>query len=800
MLVRKGSRLEVGSKAYDLIRCKLLNVNVPDFFVIPTKYFQMYKNNGKRIDSELINDLKLILRKFGGLVAVRSSSVAEDLHSTSNAGRFKTELNVNSIKKLTSALKNVWSSSNGYDMAVIIQKQLIPDVSGVLFTRNPINGKNETVIEYVDGLCSPLVGGTKDPQKIIIESSKKLRKNHLFLKLIKISKQLELSFGYPLDIEWARCGNIYYILQARPITRLPPPSMHDAKTYSRVQAEQFFSGPVCPLFHSIFKRLYLKYYIKETVETLKMDFKVDDELLIRHKSYLYVDTRFYEYALTHLPVKNNRDRLLEIFPEDIREVLRITKTRPKPLVAIKILFFILFHPQYWVTNLDKNFKNQVVPTIIEDLGSLKNFHSMTNYELYKSYMDMEKLAIFHIRTSKWGLGLYSIPLTELMGKFLEKNRINKKHLSILISGLKTNRTLDASLELERLSKFILNNCEKTTLDIFKLESNNFLCYRSELEKTKDGQKIIDYFDYLLFKFGHRRVSRDIYQPSWSDDPIIPFSILKKLVSEHTPRTDNMKNFLVTRREKTERKIYQNLPFSKKQLFKLLSNYMIRYVAFREFQRFYLDMILQKLKQLILEISKRMVKDQILNEINDIFFLELSDIIAYLNGKKKLGLKKKAEFNKLSFDIYENTPGRYLRSGVDFDLISIMSKKNKRNNLFNSQKATHRVIKGQPLSPGYFSGKVKILEQMNNNIELEQNDIVVTRCIDPGQTHLFLLAGALVFEIGGILSHGAILAREFNLPTVAQVKNATKIFKDGQIISVNGTKGEIILESSSGDVL
>ena len=165
MLVRNGSRSEVGSKAYDLIRCKLLNVNVPDFVVVPIKYFQNYKNNGKKIDLDLIKNLNLILRKFGGLVAVRSSSVVEDLHSKSNAGRFKTELNVNSIKKLISALKTVWSSSNGYDMAVIVQKQLIPDESGVLFTRNPINGKNETVIEYVEGLCSPLVGGKKDPKK-----------------------------------------------------------------------------------------------------------------------------------------------------------------------------------------------------------------------------------------------------------------------------------------------------------------------------------------------------------------------------------------------------------------------------------------------------------------------------------------------------------------------------------------------------------------------------------------------------------------------------------------------------------
>ena len=637
----------------------------------------------------------------------------------------------------------------------------------------------------------------KIQKKKIINGNRKSKKNHPFKKLLKISNHLELKFGYPLDIEWARCGARYYVLQARPITNLPPVSMNDARTYSRVQAEQFFSGPVSPLFYSIFKRIYLKYYIRETIDTLNLNFKVDNELLVRHKNNLYVDTKFYEYALIHLPLKSNRDRLLDIFPEDIKEDLKTTKTKPKMVGAIKIIFFILFHPQYWVTNLDENFKTQVVPTIMGDLESLKNFHSMTNHELYNSYRNLEEVAKLHIQTSKWGLGLYSIPLIELMGKFLEKNGTNKKHLSTLISGLEINRTLDASLELEQLSEFILNNSEKTTLDIFELKSNNFSDYRSKLENTNDGQKINDYFDCILFKFGHRRVSRDIYQPSWSDDPIIPFSILKKLVSDHTQRTNNMKDLLVTRRNKTERKIMQRLSFGKKHLFKILSNYMVRYVAFREFQRFYLDIILQKLKQLILEISNRMVKEHALNKLEDIFFLELSDIITYLNGKRKIGLKKKAEFQKLSFDTTEITPGRYLRSGVDFDSISTKSKKNKRNNFPTSQKTTKWVIKGQPLGPGIFSGKVKILEQMNINFELERNDIIVTRCIDPGQTHLFLLAGALVFEIGGILSHGAILAREFNLPTVASVKNATKIFKDGQIITVNGTNGEIILETSWG---
>ena len=133
--------------------------------------------------------------------------------------------------------------------------------------------------------------------------------------------------------------------------------------------------------------------------------------------------------------------------------------------------------------------------------------------------------------------------------------------------------------------------------------------------------------------------------------------------------------------------------------------------------------------------------------------------------------------------------------MDFDSISSSSpswdwKKEQVGNF--ASKPTKKVIRGQPVSPGLFSGKVRVIDFIDKDVQIQHNDIVVTKCIDPGQTHIFLLAGALIFEVGGILSHGAILAREFNLPTVAQVKDATHIFKNQQYITVDGSKGEIIV--------
>ncbi len=818
MFLEKGKRAIIGSKAYDLYKCRLLDVKVPEFYVIPTEVYRRYVSNGGKIEKRLVKELRTVFFKLGGSVAVRSSSVAEDTQTRSNAGKFKTVLNVRSISHLISAVKTVWSSGiseadaeanaeidadgndegdrdgDSHEMAVIIQEQLSPEHSGVLFSRNPVNGENETVIEYVTGLGESLVSGIQTPTRVVVENRSLNIEDQPegslpFKELIHLSEKLETNFGYPLDIEWAQCGGDFYILQARPITHLLPPAKEKGRTYSRVQAEQFFSGPVSPLFYSIFKKLYLKNYLQDTIKSLQVNLELDEETLVRHKNYLYVDTAFYEFALDHLPVRSNRNRLLEIFPEDIRDELKNKKGRTDPKESIKILKFLITHPKYWVTNLDTYFTNKVAPKIIYELDELKNFEQMTESELFLSFQRLLDISVLHIRTSKWGLGLYSMPLVEAMGKFLEKNGLDKRHLLTLVSGLEINKTLDASKELHRLTEIVRRDRNKSIYHVLSKELDDYSIYKKELEKTPDGQKVIDYFELTLKRFGHRRLSRDILKPSWNDEPMIPFSILRRLVFNNNGRTNLMIDTSKKKRSLLEQQIKRQLPAAKRWFFKTLSKYMVRYIGFRELQRFYLDMIVSKMRHLFLEISHRMVNKGIISEPGDIFFLELSDVEGYLWGISKLNLEKKAEFNKLSFETDQRSPGRYMRLGVDFDSISCH-----KPGFHDRYTNNRRKILGEPVSPGCFHGRVRIIEDVDDKTEIEPNDIVVTRCIDPGQTHVFLLAGALVIEVGGMLSHGAILAREFELPTVAQVKNATRILKNNQLITVNGTKGEIIFKA------
>jgi pyruvate,water dikinase len=625
MVVRSGDRTTIGSKAFDLHRCSLLEVEVPEFYVIPTKYFRSY--NGIRIGNRLKNELKVIFAKLGSNVAVRSSSVLEDLASGSQAGKFKTILNVTTHPDLIGAVKSVWESANGSDMAVIIQKQLIPELSGVLFTRNPINGKNETVIEYIPGVCAPLVAGKMNPKKVKFDNPPgHNRSNNPFKKLLKISRTLEHKFGYPLDIEWAKSKKKFFILQARPITKLLPPSKDAGKTYSRVQGEEFFSGPVSPLFYSVFKDLYLNNYLQETIDSLQINLRLDDDILISYKNHLYVDTSFYEYALSHLPIRANKTRLLEIFPEDVRIDLESSKNRTDIPAILRIMKFILSHPRYWIMNLDRYFQNQVVPNIVANLEGITNFEDMTMHELNEAYTKLFNISIAHIRTSKWGLGLYSIPLIESMKRFLNRNGLRGDSLTQLLSGLEINKTLDASMELQRLAQLVRTDEFECEAKIFKLDLQRYNEYRAELEKSCNGQKLVDHFEFILKKFGHRRLSRDILLPAWADEPMIPFSILRNLICNGSIKVRKNQNISGNRREMLRNKILMDLPMRKRWRFRFLEKYLLRYLAFRELQRFYLDLILSKMRELILELSSRMVEDGLLITKNDIFFLDQDDVL------------------------------------------------------------------------------------------------------------------------------------------------------------------------------
>ncbi|UCE37037.1 MAG: hypothetical protein JSW00_16330 [Thermoplasmata archaeon] len=764
----------IGCKAFNLQKMMLLDVNVPECCVVTTKAYREFGKQG--ISDQLLKELADELQKWELPTIARSSSVAEDTMKTSKAGVFSTVADVNSLSDLKEAIENVWNSSEGEDIAVILQKQLKPDIAGVLFTKDPVSGINQIVIEYIEGMGEALVSGKKNPIRAKDEDRR-------FNKLKDEGKRLESLFGYPLDIEWAKTDKVFHILQARPITALPVPPKEEHPTYSMVLAEQFFSGPSSPLWFSLFKFLFEEFYARETAEAVGLDALPKEPLLIKHKDHMYVNTYPSEYLLGKAGGLGDFQQQLKVLPEDIRSQYEGVQ-RKHILRALgllwKIVFLIMKQPNLRKSKVDLEFERETVPLILIVLEKM-NRQPKTINEMNHQYSMLIELLIHHIRSSKWGMA-HCIMQSSLMQRFLEKNNIDESQVKLLalMSGLPSEKTTEGIKELEVLAKKYKQDTH--VRDALTPEFESYDGYREKLNTNPQAHKFQEAFESILFRYGHRRLARDFIGPSWNEEPMIPFNMLRKmLLYQNGYKLSETRENTAKKRVQVTDEIMNQVSFFKRQRFRTNSNYLIRYLSFRELQRFYLDMILSRMRLLFLTIGERMEKEGIIEYKEDVFFLEMNEIEEYLSDKTS-DLKYIAAFRKMAFCESQDKPGLYLRNGVDFDTIS----SHKTDDTYGN------VIKGESVSAGIYKGKVKVIETIDSKSSVLPGMVLVTKSIDPGQTQVFTQAKGMILEVGGVLSHGAILAREFGIPTVAQVNRATSIFYDGQEVVVNGTKGEVVI--------
>ncbi|MGA1873368.1 MAG: PEP/pyruvate-binding domain-containing protein [Thermoplasmatota archaeon] len=785
MIATGGSRELLGSKGFELYRLTLLGVRVPDLRVLTTECHTRYRD--RPFDDDMVTLLRDTLEELGGRIAVRSSSVVEDLSGGSRAGMFRTVLDVDSHEGLLKAVKDVWASSEGHRMAVVLQRQLDPILSGVLFTRNPLDGGERTIIEFVEGRCSSLVSGRVDPERLEFENEGPgLNNAHPAEKgpdmgpLIGISRYLEKRYGYPLDIEWALCRDGFHLLQVRPITGLTAPGP-DARTYSRVQAEQFYSGPVTPLFHSIFRRIFTGFYLSDTLGELGVDIPVDDDFLLRHRNFLYIDTAVLEYALGSIPLKGGLEGIRSSLPSDIRDLPRRSKA-DFPALAGRLLLSLLHHGERRPSRLDRHFGSFVVFEILRQLDGIGDMDGMDDKQLAAAYQTLMDTVRVHVSHSKWGLLLYSIPLMGLAENVLARNGL-ERYFPDILAGFSRNRTMDASDDIRYLASMAQEN--RGILKVLEDGPEGYRSLRDALLKKECGDRFVEAFENTLEMHGHRRLSRDIFQPSWRDDPMIPLSMVGRMALSGSVQASGREGSKVAeKRREASRRIRDSLGFRDGMIFRLISRYLLRYMEFREYQRFYLDLILARMKDLLTVMSDRMVEDGVLDRREDIFFLEMETLLEHLSGGRRTGMREEAVFNRVSFEDISETPGRYLRNGIDFDTV--------RSNTPPERDRSGTEIRGQPVSSGEYRGRMIVVRDLGTDVRIGKGDILVTRYIDPGQTHLFLMAGALVLEVGGMLSHGAILAREFNIPTVAGISDATTRYRNLDTAIVNGTEGTVTL--------
>ncbi len=844
----------VGGKAANLAKLVNAGFNVPNGFVLMNcayEKFVYFNNIDTKISSliENINRDKLktvshelkklfekgtlptdILNEINDayedlddkIVVVRSSSSLEDLPDTSFAGQYDSFLNIKGEVELTKVIKKCWASLWNYRALtyrfdnnlikselshnVLIQKLVKADKSGITFTANPINNRrDQIVINSSWGLGEAIVSSEVFPDQWIIsketneivESNISTKEKMTVLKEIstsltdvplnmrntpslneleiqeicKLSKSIEHFFDKPQDIEWVFYNNSCYIVQSRPITTLFPelkPKVDDSKLKiftNFLLVDKVMPEPLTPLgldvWSKFLKSILPKIWIKNAGGRLFVD---TTELSRFERGWNLLENN--PSAMDPLTVKT----LIEVFKR------YKTKIKQERGSLLKVIFSILssFNISF-LSFIVSSFSKMVYGTFASPENAVEKAfnHSETQIKLLKqeskeATTKEEKLEFIETNITKV---LYYLPLEILYYviksfTYLKKvKKIFRKHseditiISKVEKSLPHNVTTEMNMKILEIAKDIDQSDSKLSLD---------------------NKNIQDFMN----TYGHRAyLEIDPGVKRWQENP----SYIITLISTYLEKgnyNESIEKFYTNREEAIEsiQNIYKTIKAKgtireAKKARKLLIDYRNLF-GVRELPKYTMSKGVAIFREIFLEIGVELVEKNLIEKKEDISFLSIEDIKSDKNLYKTVKENKKYYYKELE---RAAVPRVMTSKGEVFYTPSSSSKTN--------------TIFGLPVSSGVFEGLVKIIKNPEEGWKLNKGDILVTKATNPVWTPLFLKIGGLITEMGGPMSHGSVVAREYGIPSVAGVNDALKVFSNGQKVELNGNTGEIRLIES-----
>ncbi|MCQ2011359.1 phosphoenolpyruvate synthase [Sporolactobacillus sp. STSJ-5] len=772
------------------------------------------------IDEEITR----LLLKLGerNAYAVRSSATAEDLPTASFAGQQDTYLNVMGKQEILRAISKCWASlfteraityrlQNGFDhrkvhLSVVVQKMVFPLASGILFTADPVtSNRNVLSIDASFGLGEALVSGLVNADHYKVRNSKVIDKkisakklamyalkdggtkereipperqnrqvltDEQILQLERMGRTIEEHFERPQDIEWCLADHTFYVVQSRPITTLYPiPEVNDQENhvYVSVGHQQMMTDAMKPLG--------LSFYLLITPAPMR---KAGGRLFVDVTQMLASpDSRkgLLDSMGQHDPLMKDalmtiieRGDFIKSLPNDNKEQNpsksnKKTSADAQAPVAIdpRIVSDLIKASQKSVEDLKQNIQTQ------SGLGLL-DFIREDIQELKKILFDPQSTAVFMaaINASSW--------INEKMNTWLgEKNAADP-----LSQSVPNNITSEMGLALLDVADVIRPYPE--VIDYLHHVKNDY--FLDELVTVDGGKKAKDAICAFLKKYGMRCSGEiDITRVRWSEKPTTLVPMILSNIKNFEPNAGNQK-FEQGRRAalKKEHELLNQLKQlpdgeQKAKETKRKIDLIRNFIGYREYPKYGIVNRYFVYKQALLKEAEQLVKTGIIHEKEDIFYLtfeELHDAVRSDTLDDQIINKRKAEYT-----FYEKlTPPRVITSDGE-----IVTGAYKRENL------PAEAIAGLPVSSGVIEGRARVILNMKD-ANLEDGDILVTSFTDPSWTPLFVSIKGLVTEVGGLMTHGAVIAREYGLPAVVGVENATERIKDGERIRVNGTEGYV----------
>jgi rifampicin phosphotransferase len=767
--------------------------------------------------------------------AVRSSATAEDLPTASFAGQQDTYLNIVGKAAILKHISKCWASlftdravmyrmQNGFDhnkilLSVVIQKMVFPEAAGILFTADPITSNRKVVsIDASFGLGEALVsglvdadiykvqegrivdkkistkklaiyalkeGGTKEQQLGPDLQKKQTLTDEQILQLEKTGRRIEAYFGRPQDIEWCVYEGKFSIVQSRPITTLyPAPEVHDGKNhvYMSLAHQQLMTDVMKPLGMSFFP-IWLKKITSDPIIYAggRMYLDVSYELASKMSSRIFVkgglgstDTLIQKALINVLKRK-----------EYIKTLARGKTTMGISGGSIGQMVSGLIQWRKIERENDAELIHKIIARHNAQVHDLETrINGKVGADLFDFILQDMDEAFTSIVLDNYGVAIVGLFASRWLQTHMKKWLDEKDVTDVLSQSLANNVTSEMGLELLDVADVVRQY--PAVLAYFQHASDE--TFYEELKKLEGGESVNEAMRNYLRKYGARCPGEiDITRPRWAEKPTMLIPLILNNIKNFEPGSHAV--LFEQKRLEAEQKgqellaRLERLPGGRKKAAKTKKkiSLMRNFIGFREYPKYAMMQRFYVYKQALKKEAALLVQKNVIRGPEDISYLtfeELRKVADTYQLDYSIITKRKADD-----EAYEKlTPPRVMTS--DGEIIT---------GEYDTGDIPRGALIGVPVSTGVIEGRARIILKLEE-AAVEEGDILVAAFTDPSWTPLFVSIKGLVAEVGGMMTHGAIVAREYGLPAVVSVENATRLIQDGQRIRVNGTRGYVeILE-------
>jgi phosphohistidine swiveling domain-containing protein len=866
-------RTAVGCKAMSLVRLNRIGLPVPPgFCVLGTAFREHLEANGliTRIESavdelgvaspgarkSLLSDLRQAIietplaqhlcneiedryRTLGAdRVAVRSSATVEDLSGHSFAGQYDTYLGVAELADCLEAIKKCWASlwteraydyreRNGFDhldadMAVIVQRLVPAEASGVLFTADPVTGRSDRlIIEACFGMGEALVSGKVTPDRFLLSKRDLRMLSHsasqktiqsvlddvggvveqavdpgraktlcinetIARRLGALAKKAESALGSPQDMEWAVKGAEIFFLQSRPITTLPAAkSWEDQQVWTNANTGEVLPDVVTPMSWSMAGGLVMAIF-NSVFGWIGLDFG-DHPLIGQIAGRAYFNLNTLIGALRRFPGLRNMDMTRILGGEqgnmgNLGQLEIPEESIPDLSFSLARMMFKMPSFVFRVLSHSPKKGERFVTEMRERADELQgvDLHSLSEDELVAHLRNVVEDILGSVQAIAFaGLGMfYFSSLDKVSRKWLGDSE--GTFANRLLAGMGGMDSAEAGLELWQLA---VKAHESSAIEEIILSGDGWETTRERIAEVQGGDEFLLRWDEFSKAHGHHtRGELELFNARWSESPDYILDMARGYLSCFG-KTDPVENHRQRAEERDElaRQCRQRL---RNPIKRGIFNFYLEQAQHGSVVRENLKSVAVRywaaLRFILLELGGRLVVRRVLESRGDIFFLSLEEIDPVRRGEAGFKVREVVAARRVEYE----------RNLAIIPPKVVVGKFDPDNFVPDAVKESAELLAGLAVSPGVVTGPARVILRANTDEQVVPGEVLVAPFTDPGWTPYFLPAAAIVMDQGGLLSHGSIVAREYGIPAVVNVGPATRIIHTGQTIQVDGNSGVV----------